>query len=89
MAGKQPKERKTTSSRQVDIVQARDYFKNNNRFLSPPIYRATYSDHMAWILASMSHLAYDRFESDKKELTLFKVKLKGGGFRLIATFDVE
>ncbi len=88
MAGKQPKARGKTSGRRADIVQARDYFKTRNRFLSPPIYRAAYSDRMAWILASMSHLAYEKFESDDdKELTLFKARLQGGGFRLIATFN--
>jgi triacylglycerol lipase len=90
MAGKQPRKSRKSSTPRADIVQARDYFKTGNRFLSPPIYRAAYSDRMAWILASMAHLAYDKFESeDDNALALFKAKLQGGGFRLMATFDAK
>jgi hypothetical protein len=41
---------------------------------------------MAWILASMAHLAYDRFEDEHAALRLFIEKLRSGGFELIKTF---
>ena len=68
------------------LRKAMDYFKEQGNLLSPPIYRAAYSDRMAWILASMSHLAYDRFEDNRIARKLFIAKLQGGGFRLIKTF---
>jgi hypothetical protein len=89
MAEKQSKEPKKNSVRQGDIIRARDYFKDKNRLLSPPLHRAAYSDRMAWILASMSHLAYDRFEDDAKARTALAAKLRGGKFRLVATFNSE
>ncbi len=73
----------------VDLIQARDYFKDKNRFLKPPIHRAAYSDRMAWILSSMSHLVYDRFEDDKRTGELLKAKLIGGGFSLLETFNSD
>ncbi|HJS17239.1 MAG TPA: lipase family protein [Anaerolineales bacterium] len=65
---------------------AREYFKVQNDLLSPPIVRAAYSDRMAWILASMAHLAYDKFENEDA-LELLKVKLESGGFELVETFN--
>jgi predicted lipase len=44
---------------------------------------------MAWILASMAQLAYDRFEDArdlKKIRKIFVTKLESGGFKLIRTF---
>jgi hypothetical protein len=41
---------------------------------------------MAWILASMAHLAYDRFEDNRIARRLFIEKLQGGGYKLIKTF---
>ncbi|HXF85069.1 MAG TPA: lipase family protein [Anaerolineales bacterium] len=87
MAGKQSKKSKRDSGRQVDLIAARDYFKDKNRLLNPPIYRAAYSDRMAWIMASMSHLAYERFEADEWARRLLSAKLNGGGFKLVATFS--
>jgi hypothetical protein len=64
--------------------------------LIPPIYRAAYSDRMAWVLASMAHIAYDRFENcekegatdeDKKIYADFVTKLASGGFKLVRTFN--
>jgi hypothetical protein len=72
-----------------ELNEARDYFKINDALLTPPIRRAAYSDRMAWILASMADLAYDRFEDDPKACELFTLKLKGGGFRLIQTFNSD
>jgi len=69
-----------------ELQQARAYFKKKENLLSPPITRAAYSDRMAWILASMAHLAYDKFEDKGKARRLFVVKLKGGGFELVKIF---
>ncbi len=66
---------------------AKDYFKDEENLLDPPIVRAAYSDRMAWILASMSHIAYDRYENDYDARKVFIAKLKSGGFRLIKTFN--
>ena len=70
-----------------ELERAREYFKDNDILLTPPIMRAAYSDRMAWILSSMSHLAYDRFEDDPKTYELLVAKLAGGGFKLIETFN--
>jgi len=69
-----------------ELQNARDYFKDQEDFLPPPIHRAAYSDRMAWIMASMAHLAYDRFEDNRMARKLFIAKLQGGGFKLIKTF---
>lgn len=69
-----------------ELQKAMDYFKDKEDFLPPPIHRAAYSDRMAWILASMAHLAYDRFEDNRMARKLFIAKLQGGGFKLIKTF---
>ena len=68
---------------------ARSYFRINDVLVTPPIRRAAYSDRMAWIMASMADLAYDRFEDDAKACELFTLKLKGGGFRLIQIFNSD
>jgi hypothetical protein len=68
------------------LQRAMDYFKEQGKLLSPPIYRAAYSDRTAWIMASMAHLAYDRFEDSRIARKLFIAKLQGGGFKLIKTF---
>ena len=72
-----------------ELTRAKEYFKDYDVLLNPPIFRAAYSDRMAWILASMSHLAYDRFEDDKnpKLLELFTAKLKSGGFKLLEIYN--
>lgn len=69
-----------------EIQKARNYFKDRGTLLSPPIHRAAYSDRMAWIMASMAHLAYDRFEDSRIARKLFIAKLQGGGFSLVKTF---
>lgn len=69
------------------IAKAGAYFQGGARLLSPPIHRAAYSDRMAWILASMAHLAYDKFEKGGEDLDLFIAKLKGGGYTLLKTFN--
>ena len=68
-------------------VLARQYFKVQQNLLCPPIVRAAYSDRMAWILASMAHVAYDRYEDDYDARKIFLTKLEGGGFELIRTFN--
>ncbi|PWB72379.1 MAG: hypothetical protein C3F07_12030 [Anaerolineales bacterium] len=87
MAEEKTGKRKTSAKQPVDIIGARDYFKDKNRLLSPPIFRAAYSDRMAWILASMSQIAYDMFEEKGQAKKLLVAKLKGGGFKLLNTFD--
>ncbi|HJR78526.1 MAG TPA: lipase family protein [Anaerolineales bacterium] len=87
MAPKQSAKRKRTLNSKQALAEARSYFKDNDLLLTPPIRRAAYSDRMAWVLASMSHLVYDRFEDDKKTKELLEAKLEGGGFKLIKTFN--
>ena len=69
------------------VAAANAYFHDSAQFLSPPITRAAYSDRMAWIMASMSHLAYDQYDIDVEARQLFIAKLEGGGFKLIKTFN--
>jgi hypothetical protein len=76
-----------TSGISLALQQARQYFKDKNDFLPPPIHRAAYSDRMAWILASMAHLAYDKWEANPTARQLLIAKLEGGGFELISTFN--
>jgi hypothetical protein len=68
------------------LQKAQEYFKAQSNLLTPPIYRAAYSDRTAWIMASMAHLAYDRFEDSRIARKLFIAKLQSGGFQLIKTF---
>jgi hypothetical protein len=77
---------KKTPGVSPELQKARDYFKGKENFLPPPLTRAAYSDRMAWILASMAHLAYDRYEDNRMARKLFIAKLQGGGFKLIKTF---
>lgn len=72
---------------QNSYTLASQYFKVQENLLCPPITRAAYSDRMAWILASMSQLAYDRYENDYDARKLFITKLQSGGFELIKTFN--
>lgn len=78
-----------TKKESVELTLARDYFKSKDDLLCPPLTRAAYSDRMAWILASMAHLAYDRFEDTldlQKLRKIFIAKLESGGFELVKTF---
>lgn len=68
------------------LKKASEYFKAQSNLLSAPLYRAAYSDRTAWIMASMAHLAYDRFEDSRIARKLFIAKLQSGGFRLVKTF---
>lgn len=45
-----------------------DYIRQHKPLLSPPVARAAYSDRTAWLMAEMSRLAYERFESDAELL---------------------
>jgi len=87
MVTKRSTNRKKTLNRPQELAQARNYFKDKDRLLSPPLMRAAFSDRMAWLLASMAHLAYDRFEDDEKARELLSAKLEGGGFKLVETFN--
>ena len=89
MAEEQTNQSAASLSDAQELTRAKEYFKDYDVLLNPPIFRAAYSDRMAWILASMSHLAYDRFEDDKnpKLLELFTAKLKGGGFKLLEIYN--
>jgi len=80
-------EKGTRPDMEQKIAVAGKYFRGSQRLLSPPIHRAAYSDRMAWIMASMAHLAYDRFEEGGEALEVFKAKLTGGGYTLLATFN--
>jgi hypothetical protein len=84
---KEPARPETSSSISSELQQARAYFSEKNKFLPPPITRAAYSDRMAWILASMAHLAYDRVEANNVARELLIAKLQGGGFELLRTFN--
>lgn len=72
---------------QTAYTLASQYFKLQENLLCPPIARAAYSDRMAWILASMSQIAYDRYENDYDARKIFITKLESGGFELIKTFN--
>lgn len=86
MARKQSTSPKKTREVSPELRQARAYFQEKDNLLCPPITRAAYSDRMAWILACMAHLAYDRFEDNRIARKLFVAKLQGGGFKLVKTF---
>lgn len=86
MAEQQPRKLKDPES-QKELAEAKAYFGANNLLVSPPVKRAAYSDRMAWVLASMSHLAYDRFEEGGKAKALLLKKLEGGGFKWISGFN--
>ena len=89
MAEEQTNQSAASLSDAQELTRAKEYFKDYDVLLNPPIFRAAYSDRMAWILASMSHLAYDRYEDDKnpKLLELFTAKLKSGGFKLLEIYN--
>lgn len=89
MAEEQTNRSAASLSDAQELTRAKEYFKDYDVLLNPPIFRAAYSDRMAWILASMSHLAYDRYEDDKnpKLLELFTAKLKSGGFKLLEIYN--
>ena len=48
---------------------------NDERLRFPPVARAAYSDRTAWLLAEMSRLAYEQFESPTELLDEFAIKL--------------
>lgn len=72
-----------------ELDGAKKYFEANDLLLNPPIKRAAYSDRMAWVMASMSQLVYERFEEGGKARDLLLEKLKGGGFKMVAEFNDE
>lgn len=87
MPQKQSTKPKRTLNSKQKLAQASSYFKDSDLLLNPPVKRAAYSDRMAWVLAAMSHLVYDRFEEeDGKAKELLIAKLNGGGFEWIDGF---
>jgi len=61
------------------------YFQGDFRILPPPPRRAAYSDRTAFVMASMSHLAYSDYGDDEQ----FTNVLASGGFRDIKTFNSD
>ncbi len=60
------------------------YF-NDDLLRKVPTRRAAYSDRMAYIMASMSELAYLKHEAGERGQLV--ERLESGGFRLVETFD--
>jgi len=87
MAGKTIPRRKKILSSEKELADAKAYFHANNLLLDPPVKRAAYSDRMAWILASMAQLVYEKFEKGGKDEELLLAKLRGGGFKWIKGFS--
>ena len=87
MAENQTNQQAVSVNGDLDLDRAREYFKDYDILLNPPIMRAAYSDRMAWILSSMSQLAYDMFENGPRYRELLTVKLESGGFKLLETFN--
>lgn len=82
-----PRRKKSLPAANPLLEEAKAYFKESKALLTPPIFRAAYSDRMAWICACMSQLAYDSFESDDQQIQeAFLAKLHSGGFDLVDTF---
>lgn len=62
-----------------------DYYFNNDLLRKVPTRRAAYSDRMAYIMASMSELAYLKHEAGERGQLV--ERLESGGFSLVATFN--
>ena len=77
----------TPNSMEQKLREARRYFEDRDLLLSPPIKRAAYSDRMAWLLSSIAHLVYDKFEAGGETRELLVEKLRGGGFELVDEFN--
>ena len=77
----------TPDSMEQKLREARRYFEDRDLLLSPPIKRAAYSDRMAWLLSSIAHLVYDKFEAGGETRELLVEKLRGGGFELVDEFN--
>ncbi len=86
MAEKQSRKIKDLES-QKQLAAAKAYFGANILLVTPPVKRAAYSDRMAWVLASMCHLVYDKFEDGGKTKALLLKKLAGGGFKWVNGFS--
>lgn len=86
MAGKNVPGRKKMLTTEKERTEARSYFSANNLLVNPPVNRAAYSDRMAWVLASMAQLVYEKFEDNGREKELLLEKLRGGGFQWIKGF---
>ena len=73
----------------ANVSDPKDFFKGREYLLTPPLFRAAYSDRMAWICASMAELAYERFEKNEEVKKDFMEKLHSGGFSLLGTFNSD
>jgi len=85
MAGTKNSKQRSYST-EKERMEAWRYFGANDLLANPPVKRAAYSDRMAWVLASMAHLVYQKFENEAKEKELLLETLKGGGFKWIKGF---
>ena len=74
-------------SKEQKLSEAKRYFEDRGLLLSPPLKRAAYSDRMAWIMASMAQLAYEKFEDGGEAHEILVEKLRGGGFELLDEFN--
>jgi hypothetical protein len=74
-----------TAPQRIERQDPQLYF-GANRELIPTYPSDAYSDGMAWLLAGMSHLAYDLSETDQQTRSLLQGKLRGGGFELVQLF---
>ena len=61
--------------------------KKPNVLLRPPTARAAFSDRTAWIMATLSRLAYEPFDTDEDREALEK-ELEAGRFSLVWTVNV-
>jgi triacylglycerol lipase len=86
MSPKNTPKRKKFYSTEIERAEARRYFGANYLLVNPPVKRAAYSDRMAWVLASMAQLVYQKFEHGGREKELLLETLAGGGFKWINEF---
>lgn len=68
MATTTPKRKKPRNIDNPALIEAKGYFQGKDYLLTSPLLCAAYSDRMAWVCASMSQLAYDRFELDDDKI---------------------
>lgn len=55
----------------------------------PPTQRAAYSDRTSWLMASLSKLAYLKFETSASKRAELESELKVAGFELVEIFDKD
>src|SRR6185436_867064 len=77
----------TPESKEQKLREAKRYFDAPELLLAPPIMRAAYSDRMAWIMASLAQLVYEKFEDGGDTYDYLVAELSGGGFELLDWFN--